>query len=75
MLEEKIEVLFNTIKDRQKQWCKYRDLFGEDYFLTKEIFNSLYGLEEAFQILSGRSYTSVVIERLHNAINAVSART
>ena len=61
MLEEKIETLFNTIKDRQHKWCKFKEMFGEDDELTKSVFNSLYGLEEAFILLSGHTYTDHLI--------------
>lgn len=66
MLEEKIEALFNTIKDRQHKWCKYKELFGEDDALTQDVFKSLYGLEEAFVLLSGHTYTDHLIAYIKN---------
>ncbi len=67
MLEEKIEVLYNTIQERTHQWSEYVKLFGEDHTLTKGVFNTIWGLEEAFKLISGRSYTSVMIEKIEAA--------
>lgn len=63
MLEEKIEILYNTIIERTKKWGEYCSMFGKDDILTEGVFNSIIGLEEAFQLLAGRSYTSVMLER------------
>lgn len=75
MLEEKIEELYNTIAERTHQWNEYVKLFGKDHAITKGVFDSLWGLEEAFKILSGRSYTSVVIERLDESMKALGGTT
>ena len=64
MLEEKIEVLYNTIQERKHQWSEYVKLFGEDHCLTKGVFETIWGLEEAFKLISGRSYTSVLLEKM-----------
>jgi hypothetical protein len=71
MLEEKIELLFNTIKERQHQWYTYKNNYGENDILTTIAYENLSGLEEAFQLLSGRSYTSVLLEKMNNNISVV----
>lgn len=71
MLKEKIELLFNTIKERQHQWYTYANEYGKDDILTTIAYENLSGLEEAFQLISGRSYTSVLIEKIHNNISVV----
>ena len=70
MLEEKIELLYNTINERTRQWEEYRKLFGKDHFLTESIFDSMRGLEEVFELISGRSYTEVLIEKCKKAMVA-----
>lgn len=77
-MENYIETLFNTIKERSHKWMEYKEMFGDHHILTESVFNSLTGLEEAFQMAAGHSYTTHLIafckaqtEHIVNSCNAL----
>ena len=69
-MEEIIERLFNIISERSLKWMEYKELFGEDDDITQHIFNSICGLDEAFEIISGHSYTTHLIARIEENMKA-----
>ena len=71
-MESNIEKLFNIIIERQHKWDEYRKLFGENHYMTDMVFRSLDGLEEAFNIIAGHSFTEHLINKCKQDISAIS---
>lgn len=72
-MENKIEILFELIKERIHKVCVYQEMFGDDDFLTTSALKSLVGLEEAFCIIAGHTYTEHLLKRLDEEFANIKA--
>lgn len=52
-----VEKLFKAITEKNCHLVEMMNLFGEDYWLVKEKLLEINGMQEAFQIIAGHSYT------------------
>ena len=56
-MDNKVEELYQLIGARKNRWMLYRNVMGENHEITNSTFNHIMGLEEAFEMLCGHSYT------------------
>lgn len=60
-MEKVIKDLFDAIQEKQEKFVFYKEIFGEDDVLTKITLHELNGMEEAFQLVAGMSFTQYLI--------------
>ena len=52
-----IEKLFNAITEKNQQIVEAMKLFGKDYWWVENELKVIRGMQDAFQIIAGHSYT------------------
>lgn len=53
--------LFERIEEREKTFQERLDCFGADDQMTRDAFSELLGLEEAFEVVFGRTVTDYIL--------------
>lgn len=56
-----IEKLFNAIADKNAQAVELMNLFGEDYWYVTQMMHEIRGMQDAFEIIAGHTYTDHII--------------
>lgn len=59
-----IENLANAIKTETKKYLKLEELFGKDHPMTVHVGAEIYGMQKAFKIITGTSYTDYLLSKL-----------
>lgn len=70
-MEEKIELLYQHIKEQNRRYMWYKEEFGLNHELTKSILQNIFGLQEAFEIIAGHSYTAHLINEIDVMLNKI----
>ena len=56
-----VEKLFEAITNKNRKLLEMVELFGDDYWYVRKMLDELSGMREAFQIITGHSYTDHLI--------------
>ena len=70
-MEEKIELLYQHIKEQGRRYMWYKEEFGLDNRLTNNTLQNIIGLQEAFEIIAGHSYTTHLINEIDAILNKI----
>ena len=57
-----IENLANAIKNETKKYMKLVNLLGNDHPMTVHVGAEIYGMQKAFAIITGKTYTDYLLE-------------
>lgn len=63
-MNDKKKELYNAILDKQTHYYNAKEAFGEEYFLTRNYFREMVGLQEAFKIVFGISHIDFFIDNV-----------
>lgn len=61
MMNQNEEKLFQVIQERENTFRERLDCLGADDQLTHDAFSELLGLEEAFEVVFGRSVVDYIL--------------
>lgn len=56
-----IDKLFEAITNKNHHVVEMMNLFGEDYWLVKDMLHEIRGMQDAFEIIAGHSYTDHIL--------------
>lgn len=56
-----IESLAKAIKEETKKYMKLVNLLGNDHPMTVHVGAEIYGMQKAFKVITGTSYTDYLI--------------
>ena len=59
-----VEKLFEIIKEEINKYVDMVHQFGADHPMTKNYCSQIHGMQKAFEIISGTSYTNYLISKL-----------
>ena len=61
MMIENAEKLFRMIEERERTFRERLDCMGADDQMTRDAFSELMGLEEAFEVVFGRTVVDYIL--------------
>ena len=61
MMNENAEKLLRVIEEREKTFRERLDCLGADDQMTRDAFSELTGLEEAFEVVFGRTVVDYIL--------------
>ncbi len=61
MMNQNEEKLLRVIQEREKTFRERMDCFGADDQMTRDAFRELTGLEEAFEVVFGRTVVDYIL--------------
>ena len=61
MMNENAEKLLRVIEEREKTFRERLDCLGADDQMTRDAFSELMGLEEAFEVVFGRTVVDYIL--------------
>ena len=64
-----IEKLFEEIRSKTLKYAEDKKLFGGEHFLVQNELRHIIGMEYAFEIIAGHSYTSHLIAKIDEELN------
>jgi Zn-finger domain-containing protein len=61
-MEDKIEALYEYIMERKRLYLRRRKLLGDREYV-ENMLREIYGMEVAFEIIAGHSFTQHLIDK------------
>ena len=58
------ELLYQTKREETQKYMEQVDLCGKDHPMSKRVYAQIYGMQKAFKIITGVSYTDYLISKL-----------
>lgn len=59
-----VELLYQTIKEETQKYVEFIDMCGKDHPVAKKMCAQICGMQKAFQIVAGVSYTDYLLAKL-----------
>lgn len=73
-MEEQCEPLYQHIMQRKRDYTRSRQLWGDNHpILTKDLWE-IYGLEKAYELMTGKSFTDHLIESAEETLSEFNNR-
>ena len=59
-----VELLYQTIKDDIHKYQQFIDIYGSDSTMAKKYSSYIFGMQHAFKLMTGISYTDYLLSKL-----------
>ena len=59
-----IEKLFDAITEKNRKLVELMEVFGEDYWYVNQLTIEIRGMQNAFEIIAGHTYTDHVLMKM-----------
>ena len=63
-----VEKLFEAISEKAELHAKHAKMFGRDHWMVQKELQVLNGMDEAFKVISGHSYTEHLTAKIDEYI-------
>ena len=63
-----IEKLFEAISEKADKFAEHTKMFGRDHWLVQKELQMLNGMEDAFKVIAGCSYTDYLLAKIDEEI-------
>lgn len=59
-----VELLYQTIREETQKYMELVDMCGKDHPMSKRVCAQICGMQKAFKIITGVSYTDYLLAKL-----------